>query len=58
MTKSEAAAILRQLGIVVSNPLKVIVETLEARGLIIGMDNVTGDWIVLDKENNIVARVA
>lgn len=51
MTKSEALSLAAQLGIQLPKfTINNFVEHLSTIGLEVGIDNATGDWVILDRK--------
>lgn len=62
MTKTEALKLLAQIAPEMAAPKTRVTAFLEAllkkRGLEIGLDNVTGDWVILNAKGAVIARCA
>lgn len=63
MEATEAQALADQLGIRLRKHRKAdaLFDELEPRGLIIGVDQINGDWVVMkadDPERKVIARVS
>ena len=59
MTKQEAINLLTQLDVTpTSKPVAQLEAYCDAQGRQIGVDNVTGEWVVLDADFVVCARAA
>lgn len=58
MTKTEARFLAAQLGfeLPLRNPADALLEMCTARGFLLGICNDTGDWVVWDENDNVLAR--
>jgi hypothetical protein len=58
MTKLEAQSLARQANLDKPKTLDQFEEIVAHAGFSIGLDNHTGDWVLLDVSRNVIARQA